>query len=196
MATKANPYSGSTSQGTKAGALTTPGSSEPLFRKARLAQHLKEMVKVPLGTQAHDKQGVGPGPGNYSGGRYGGGGYDDATISTTKSAPSGMSSMQQTTVMGGMGGHHHTPTHAPYGGSNGQGGNNQGNMNNTPMNALSGSMSSANYTGPSSQNHQQQRMINSNTSSGKSLRMHSGNTIDTTTVTQPYDNMNVNNHRR
>ena len=183
MTTKANPYSGASSQGTKAGALTTPGSNEPLFRKARLAQHLKEMVKVPLTTQANERQGQG------SHARYGGG-YDDATISTTKSAPSGLSSMQQTTVMGQH--HNHTPNHnhAPTpGGSNGQGG-----MNNMQMNVTPGTSSSANYTGPSSQNPY--RVPNSNTNSGKSMRLHSGNTIDTTIVTQPYDNMSVNNHRR
>ena len=175
--------------GTKAGALTTPGSNEPLFRKARLAQHLKEMVKVPLTTQANEKQG----PGAY--GRYGGGYDDNATISTTKSAPSGLSSLQQTTV-GGVGGH---PNHAPYpGGSNSQGG----------MNSPPGTISSANYTGPTTQNYNHSqgggnnhgggvRVPNTNSSSGKSLRIQSGNTtIATTTVTQPYDHMNVNNHKR
>ena len=53
MTTKSNPYGGSPSAvagkgtGSTVGALMAPHSNEPLFRKARLAQHLKEMVKVP-----------------------------------------------------------------------------------------------------------------------------------------------------
>ena len=102
MSTKVNPYGVSSSSGAGAGAgagkgagkesstlgyIPGPGvhSNEPLFRKARLAQHLKEMVKVPLnasagaGTSANavtDKWGTGryegSGAGYVAGGSSGG----------------------------------------------------------------------------------------------------------------------------
>lgn len=121
MSTKANPYGTNPGAGAGTGAgaagkgsstignIPGPGvhANEPLFRKARLAQHLKEMVKVPLNTVGSDKwggvNGNGNGNGNSSGysGGYGSGPGPGNSSDFTAAVHSAPGSIQSHSPNGG-----------------------------------------------------------------------------------------------